>query len=132
MFIYLKKNLFLFRPPEETRQTSLLERQVEHLISMNYERVRNELTRLDNSRNGTISSNDMRSLIEDLLQFPLRPDEYYQLFKQMPIDENGKIKYKDYLKQVMDHTTVAQQQQQLYQQHQQQKSSAYVICFFCK
>jgi Ca2+-binding EF-hand superfamily protein len=87
---------------------------------MNYDRIRDELTRLDNYRNGTINSNDMRSLIEDLLEFPLRPDEYYQLFKQFPIDENGKIKYKDYLKQVMDHTTTAQQQQQ-------PKSPGYII-----
>ncbi len=90
---------------------------------MNYDRIRDELTRLDNYRNGTINSNDMRSLIEDLLEFPLRPDEYYQLFKQFPIDENGKIKYKDYLKQVMDHTTTAQQQQQ----QQQPKSPGYVF-----
>jgi Ca2+-binding EF-hand superfamily protein len=94
---------------------------------MNYERIRDELIRLDNFRNGTINSNDMRSLIEDLLEFQLRPDEYYQLFKQFPIDENGKIKYKDYLKQVMDHINAAQQQQQ---QQQQQKSPAYVLVLF--
>jgi Ca2+-binding EF-hand superfamily protein len=82
-----------------------------------------QLIRLDNYHNGTINTNDMRSLIEDLLEFPLRPDEYYQLFKQFPIDENGKIKYKDYLKQVMDHTTASQQQQD-------QKSPVYVFHLF--
>ncbi len=67
-----------FRSSEETRQSSL-ERQVEYLISMNYETIRDQLIRLDNCRSGTVNSNDMRSLIEDLLEFPLRPDEYYQL-----------------------------------------------------
>lgn len=114
--------MFLNRPPEENRQSSL-ERQVEYLISQNFERIRDELTRLDNYHNGTVNSNDMRSLIEDLLEFPLRPDEYYQLFKQFPIDQNGKIKYKDYLKQVMDHLNNTQQQQQM-------KSPMYVIIFF--
>lgn len=97
---------------------------------MNYERIRDEFTRLDSSHNGTIATNEMRSLVEDLLEFPLRPDEYYQLLKQFPTDDNGRIKYKEYLKQVMDRTTVAQQQEQ-------QKSPVYVfdsflnfICFF--
>jgi len=56
----------------------------------------------------------MRSLIEDLLEFPLRPDEYYQLFKSFPIDQNGNIKYNDYLKQVMERTNTQQQQQSRY------------------
>ncbi len=120
MFIYLFiSNLFLcFRTTEETRQTAL-ERQVEYLISMNYERIRDEFIRLDNSHHGTINSNDMRSVIEDLLEFPLRPDEYYQLLKQFPVDENGKILYKHYLKQVLENTNALQQRQ---------KSSAYVEC----
>jgi hypothetical protein len=121
---YIFINYFICRPPGENRQTSL-ERQVEYLISTNYERIHDELTRLDNYHYGTVNGNDMRSLIEDLLQFPLRPDEYYQLFKQFPIDENGKIKYKDYLKQVMDRTTAQQQQQE-----QQQTSPVYVFHFF--
>ncbi|CAF1077134.1 unnamed protein product [Rotaria sordida] len=102
---------------QEYCQTSL-ERQVQYLISLNNERIQDELTRLDNNHNGTVSSNDMKSLIEDLLEFPLRPDEYYQLFKQFPIDENGKIKYKDYLKQVMDNRNSEQQEQE-----QKQKSA---------
>lgn len=53
----------------------------------------------------------MRILIEDLLEFPLRPDEYYQLLKTFPVDQYGKIKYKDYLKQVMDRTSLLQQQE---------------------
>ena len=115
-----------FRPSEEIRQ-SPLERQIEYLISMNYERVRDQLIRLDNYRSGTINSNDMRSLIEDLLEFPLRPDEFYQLLKQFPMDQNGKIKYNDYLKQIMER--VAQQQHQQQQQQQQHKSPAYVFEF---
>jgi hypothetical protein len=63
----------------------------------------------------------MRSLIEDLLEFTLRPDEYYQLVKQFPMDQNGKIIYNDYLKQVMERTNAQQQQQQTY------KSPVYVF-----
>jgi Ca2+-binding EF-hand superfamily protein len=100
----------IYRPKEDNRQTSL-ERQVDYLISTNYDRIHEELIRLDNYRKGTVNNNDMRSLIEDLLQFPLRPDEYYQLLKKFPTDQNGKIKYKDYLKEVMDRTTQLQREQ---------------------
>ncbi|CAF1342560.1 unnamed protein product [Rotaria magnacalcarata] len=100
-----------FKNNEEYRQTSL-EKQIDYLLSINYDKIRDELTRLDNLNNGTINTNDMKSLIEDLLEFPLRPDEYYQLIKQFPMDQYGKIKYKDYLKQVLDRTNSSQQQQQ--------------------
>jgi Ca2+-binding EF-hand superfamily protein len=88
---------------------------------MNYEKVRDQLIRFDNYRSGTVNSNDMRSLIEDLLEFPLRPDEFYQLLKQFPIDQNGKIKYNDYLKQVMERASV--------QQQHRNKSPVYVFLF---
>jgi Ca2+-binding EF-hand superfamily protein len=79
---------------------------------MNYERVRDIINRLDISHNGTISANEIRSIIEDLINYILKPDEYYQLLKQIPMDENGRVKYKEYLKQVLDRTIHLQEQQQ--------------------
>ncbi|CAF4595974.1 unnamed protein product [Rotaria sp. Silwood2] len=107
-------------PHEETRQTSL-ERQIDNALSMNYEQVRDLFNRFDNLHNGTINANDLRSIIEDFIEYTLKPDEYYQLLKQIPIDDNGKIKYKEYLKQVLDRTLYLQEEQQ--QQQQQQKLS---------
>ncbi|CAF3658026.1 unnamed protein product [Rotaria sp. Silwood1] len=104
-------------PPEETRQTSL-ERQIDNALSMNYEQVRDLFYRLDNLHNGTINSNELRSIIEDFIEYTLKPDEYYQLLKKIPTDDNGKIKYKEYLKQVLDRTLYLQEQEQ---QEQQQK-----------
>ena len=89
---------------------------------MNYERIRDQLRRLDNYHDGTVNSNDMRTLIEDLLEFPLRPDEYYQLLKQFPMDENGKVKYKEYLNQVLNHANLMQQYEK-----PEEKSSTYVF-----
>jgi len=79
---------------------------------MNYERVRDIINRLDISHNGTISANEIRSIIEDLIDYILKPDEYYQLLKQIPMDENGRVKYKEYLKQVLDRSLHLQEQQQ--------------------
>ncbi len=113
-FFIRKKNFFIlgfFRPPEETRQ-SALERQIDSALSMNYERVRDLLNRLDISHSGTISANEIRSIIEDLIDYTLKPDEYYQLLKQIPMDENGRIKYKEYFKQILDRTLHLQEKQQ--------------------
>lgn len=79
---------------------------------MNYERVRDLLNRLDMSHHGTVSANEMRSIIEDLIDYTLKPDEYYQLLKQIPMDEHGRVKYKEYLKQVLDRALHSQEQQQ--------------------
>jgi Ca2+-binding EF-hand superfamily protein len=84
---------------------------------MNYERVRDLLNRLDISHHETISANEIRSIIEDLIDYTLKPDEYYQLLKQIPMDENGRVKYKEYLKQVLDRALSLQEQPQ------QQKTS---------
>lgn len=103
--------LHLFnRPAEESRQTAL-ERQIDLSLSMNYERVRDLIRRLDSSNHGTISANEMRSIIEDLIDYTLKPDEYYQLLKSIPMNEHGRIKYKEYLKQVLDRTLSRQEQQ---------------------
>lgn len=85
---------------------------------MNYERVRDLLNRLDQAHHGTISANEIRSIIEDLIDYVLKPDEYYQLLKQIPMDEHGRVKYKEYLKQVLDRTLHLQENQQ-----QQKKTS---------
>jgi Ca2+-binding EF-hand superfamily protein len=89
---------------------------------MNYERVRDLLNRLDICHNGRISANEIRSIVEDLIEYPLKADEYYQLLKQIPMDENGRVIYKEYLKEVLDRT--------LYFQEQQQKSSKYLFLFY--
>jgi Ca2+-binding EF-hand superfamily protein len=78
---------------------------------MNYERVRDLINRLDVSHHGRISANEIRSIIEDLINYTLKPDEYYQLLKQIPMDEHGRIIYKEYLKQVLDRTLSLQEQQ---------------------
>lgn len=78
---------------------------------MNYEHVRNLFNKIDLSNSGTISTNELRSIVEDLIQYTLKPDEYYQLLKQIPMDENKRIKYKEYLKQVLDRTLYLQEQQ---------------------
>lgn len=112
-FFYLKLDLFinfLNRPSEENRQASL-ERQIDFALSMNYEHVRNLFNKIDLSNSGTISTNELRSIVEDLIQYTLKPDEYYQLLKQIPMDENKRIKYKEYLKQVLDRTLYLQEQQ---------------------
>ena len=77
---------------------------------MNYERVRDLIRRLDPSNSGTISANEIRSIIEDLIEYTLRPDEYYQLLQSIPINEHGRIKYKEYLKQLLDRTLSRQEQ----------------------
>jgi len=79
---------------------------------MNYERVRDIINRLDISHNGIISANEIRSIIEDLIDYTLKADEYYQLLKRIPMDEHGRVKYKEYLKQVLDRTLHLQEQQQ--------------------
>jgi hypothetical protein len=111
-----------YRAPEESRQISL-ERQIDHALSMNYERIRDLLNRLDISHHGTVSANELRSIIEDLIEYTLKPDEYYQLLKQIPMNEHGRVKYKEYLKQVLDRTLYLQEQQQ-------QKSSKYIFYFY--
>jgi len=113
--ISLSKKTFLslirlFRPPEENRQTAL-ERQIDYCLSMNYERVREQLKRLDTCRHGTVTANEIRLIVEDLINYTLKPDEYYQFLKQIPMDENGRVKYKQFLNQLLDRTLLVQEQQ---------------------
>ena len=103
---------FFFRVRQETRQSSL-ERQIDFVLMMNFERVRNLFSRLDKSHRGTISSNQLRAIIEDLLHYILKPDEFYRLMKKVPIDEHGQIQYKKYLKEVHHRTLTFQQEKSL-------------------
>lgn len=80
-----------------------LEEQLEYVISENLDRFREQLKRLDKSNTGTIDKHQMKGLIEDFLQFTLRPDEYHQLSKHFPIDQYGFIKYNDYLNLIVEH-----------------------------
>ena len=98
----------LFRSVSETRQSSL-ERQIDYSISMNYDRVKSLFHRLDSSRSGSVALNDLRTVIEDLLQYILKPDEFYQLIKDIPLDQHGKVLYKEYLKKVLDRALKQQQ-----------------------
>ena len=105
-------HFYVFRPAEETRQGTL-ERQIDLTLSRNYERVRDLLNRLDISRSGAVSANELRSIIEDLIDYTLKPDEYYQLLKQIPMDEHGRVKYKEYLNQVLDRSLELQERHQI-------------------
>ena len=78
---------------------------------MNYERVREQLKRLDTCRHGTVTANEIRLIVEDLINYTLKPDEYYQFLKQIPMDENGRVKYKQFLNQLLDRTLLVQEQQ---------------------
>ncbi len=115
MFVYLLfKNLksFLFiliREKEEIVQSSL-EKQIQYLISKKKKEIEEKMIRLDKNKDETITINDMKSIIEDLLEFTLRHDEYFILAKQFPKDQYGNIKYKDYLKQIPNQINFQEEQ----------------------
>jgi len=58
------------------------------------------MKRLDRSNVGTIELNEMRSIIEDLLEFTLRPDEFFHLAKSFPQDQYRHIFYHKYLDKI--------------------------------
>ena len=89
------------RHVEETRQAAL-ERQIDCVVAMNYERVDDFLNRTDGLQSGLVTVNVVRLLIEDLIEYTLKPDEYHQILKKMPLDEYGRVKYREYLKQVLE------------------------------
>ena len=95
----------------ESRQTSL-ERQIEMCLAINYERVKSSINRFDRNHSGRITTNELRSIIEDLIDYTLKPDEYYQLLKSVPQDESGKVKYNEYLKIVLDRSLIRQEDEQ--------------------
>ncbi|CAF1321815.1 unnamed protein product [Adineta steineri] len=97
---------------EEIIDETALDKQVKYVIAQNYEKIKDKMNNFDKNQNGTINKHEMKILIEDILEFPLRPDEYRQLYKQFPIDSYGSVLYKDYLKQINDQPTPSQQQQQ--------------------
>ena len=77
---------------------------------MNYDRVKSLFHRLDPSRSGSLSSNDLRTIIEDLLQYTLKADEFYQLLRDTPLDQHGRVLYKEYLKRLLDRALKTQEQ----------------------
>ena len=79
---------------------------------MNTDEIRDHLNRIDPSHQGLINKQQMKSLIEDLLQFPLRPDEYQSLCKAFPQDIHGNIRYEDYLREILRRFYQRDQQQQ--------------------
>jgi Ca2+-binding EF-hand superfamily protein len=108
----LKYLLFiLIRQKEEIVQSSL-EKQIEYLISLKKKDIEEKMIRLDRNKDDRITIKDMRSIIEDLLEFPLRHDEYHLLIKQFPQDQYGYIKYKDYLKQIPNQINAEKEEEQ--------------------
>ena len=105
-----------------------LEGQIEYLISMNTDQIREQLNRFDRSHTGTITNEQMKSLIEDLLEFPLRPDEYQTLFKSFPVDSHGLILYEDYLREILQRFD----QRDFHSNDQISKFDKFVFFFFGK
>ena len=101
----------IFRSSSETRQTSL-GKQIDFVLSIDYDRVKKSLQRYDPSHCGTISGNELRTIIEDLLEYTLKADEFYQLLKRIPLDEHGRVIYQDYFKKVLDRSLAFQKQDQ--------------------
>lgn len=106
-FFFLVFITFLCRPKEDFVQSSL-EKQVEYLISLNYERILEKMKSFDKKQSGTIENGEMKGIIEDLLEFPIRPDEFDQLNKHFPKNPLGKIIYLTYLKQIQERTNSLQ------------------------
>ncbi|CAF1332292.1 unnamed protein product, partial [Adineta ricciae] len=94
--------------PKEDFVQSSMEKQVEYLISLNYERIQEKMKSFDKKQSGTIENNEMKTIIEDLLEFPIRPDEFDQLNKHFPKNPLGKINYLIYLKQIKERTNSLQ------------------------
>ncbi len=123
LFFYFKSISNLCRHIEETRLVAL-ERQIDYTLALNYERVQDLFNRSDTMNNGLITINAVRTIIEDFIEYTLRPDEYHHLIKKIPMDQYGRVKYKEYLKQIMDRTSNLQEKKQ-----QQQLKSKYVKHF---
>lgn len=69
---------------------------------MNYPRVKSMFHRFDPSNKGTVEAKQLRTVVEDLLDFTFKPDEFYAFVKRVPTDDQGLVLYKLYLKQVLD------------------------------
>lgn len=81
--------------------------QIEHLIRSNFRRVQDNLQRLDQSKQGTVSSNVWKEFIEQLIEFPLSPDEFARLKKEFPVDAAGNIRWKDFLSSLSSTLTIS-------------------------
>lgn len=69
---------------------------------MHTDEIRDHFNRIDPTHQGLITKQQMKSLIEDLLEFPLGPDEYQSLLKSFPQDSHGNIRYEDYLRLILE------------------------------
>lgn len=67
----------------------------------------------------------MKLFLEDLLEFPLRADEFFKLSKSFPFDENRKVLYKNYFENIFQKSSSISNEKQ-----QRQKSSLYFKFFF--
>ena len=111
----------------ESRQTSL-ERQIEMCLAINYERVKSSINRFDRGHSGRISANELRAIIEELLDYTLKPDEYYQLLKGVPQDESGRVKYNEYLKIILDRALIRQEDDQSFHKFVLPSMSSLTAC----
>lgn len=92
---------------------------MEILIKENFDENLETIEKLDRSNDDKIELHQMRIFIEDLLEFPLRPEEFYSLAKSFPLDKDGKVLYRIYFQQIQKKHFPNQQQ------HSQQKSPLY-------
>ncbi|CAF1497870.1 unnamed protein product [Adineta steineri] len=98
---------------EDDRQTAL-ERKIDQALTKNSERIQDLLKRADPTHSELVSINTIRAIIEDLIDYTLKPDEYHQLLKNIPMDQDGKVRYNDYLKQVADRASHYPEEKQLH------------------
>lgn len=85
---------------DEDNLHSSLAGQIEYLIAQNRDEMEKEFHRLDSLHRGYLSSNQWKVFLEDLLEFPLRADEFDQVNKAFPRDPQGNLKWKDLLQQI--------------------------------
>ncbi|CAF1076134.1 unnamed protein product, partial [Didymodactylos carnosus] len=97
-----------------------IEKQLHELLKLKYSQTLSAMKKLDRTQTNTISYQEFRSIIEDLLEFPLKPDEFYQILTHVPEDEHGKIKYSEYLQQFKSQSMEKELQQQNYRDRQDQ------------
>ena len=98
-------------------------------LAINYERIKSLFNRFDRNHSGTITTNEFRSIIEDLIDYTLKPDEFYQLLKSIPQDDQGKLQYNSYLKLVLDRALTRQEDEQNFSKFDRKISLKTTISF---
>jgi Ca2+-binding EF-hand superfamily protein len=79
---------------------SSLAGQIEYLIAQNCDELEKVFHQLDSAQRGYLSPTQWKAFLEDLLEFPLRADEFDQLNKSFPRDQQGNLKWRDLLQQI--------------------------------